>query len=42
MYVEIWNIMAFNLDVQDQNKQEQTPDVVRERPWQLFLSTYCR
>jgi len=31
MYVEVWNIMACNLDVPDPNKQDQTPDVVRER-----------
>jgi len=42
MYVEVWNIMAFNLDVPDPNKQEKPPDVVRERPWHLFLSQYCR
>jgi len=35
MYVEVWNIMAFNLHVPDPNKQEQPPDVVRERPWHL-------
>ena len=28
MYVEVWSIMAFNLDVPDPNKQEQPPDVV--------------
>jgi len=38
MYVEVWNIMACNLDVPDQNKQEQTPDVVRERSWHLLDS----
>jgi len=42
MYVEVWNIMAFNLDVPYTNKQEQPPDVMRERLWHLFLSTYCR
>jgi len=42
MYVEVWNIMTFNLDVPDPSKQEQPPDVMRERLWHLFLSTYCR
>jgi len=42
MYVEVCNIMAFNLYVPDPSKQEQPPDVVRERPWHLFLSRYCR
>jgi len=27
--------MVCNLDVPDPNKHEQTPDVVRERPWRL-------
>ena len=31
MYVEVWNIMAFNLDIPDPNKQGYPPDVVRER-----------
>jgi len=38
MYVEVWNIMACNLDVPDPNKQEQTPKVARERPWRLVDS----
>jgi len=38
MYVEVWNIMACNLDVPDPNKQERTPDMVRERPWCLLDS----
>ena len=38
MYVEVWNIMTRNLDVPDPNKQEQTPDVVRERLWHLLDS----
>jgi len=42
MYVEVWNITAFDLDVPYPNKHERTPDVVRERPWHLFRSTYCR
>jgi len=35
MYVEVWNIMAFNLDVPDPDNQEQLPDVVRKRSWHL-------
>jgi len=35
MYVEVWNIMVCNQNVPDPNKHEQTPDVVRERPWRL-------
>jgi len=38
MYVEVWNIMECNLDVPDPNKPEQTPDVLRERPWRLLDS----
>jgi len=37
MYVEVWNIIVCNQNVTDPNKQEQTPDIVREtwRPWRL-------
>jgi len=35
LYVEVWNIMVCKQNVQDPNKREQTPDVVRERPWHL-------
>jgi len=31
MYVEVWNIMTFNIDIPDPNKQGYPPDVVRER-----------
>ena len=33
MYVEVWNIMVCIQNVPDPNKHEQTPDVVRGRPW---------
>jgi len=32
MYVEVWNIMVLQPNVPDLNKNEQTPDVVKERP----------
>ena len=35
LYVEVWNIMVCKQNVQDPNKHEQTPDVVKERPWHL-------
>jgi len=30
MYLEVWSIMALNLDVPDPNKQEQPPGVVTD------------
>jgi len=36
MYVEVWNIMAFNLDVPDPIKQEQSPDVVHAHRHMAF------
>jgi len=35
MYVEVWIIMVCNLDIPDPNKQEQPPDVAKERQWHL-------
>jgi len=35
MYVEVWNIMECNQNVPDPNKHEQTPNVVKEKPWRL-------
>jgi len=38
MYVEVSIIMVCNQHVPDQNKHEQTPDVLGERPWRLLGS----
>jgi len=29
MYVEVWNLMEFNLDVPDPNKKEEHHDVIQ-------------